>query len=69
MEAIVARDALNRSEFRPLNLRGEDAARIHETAIQDDGAGTAVAVVASLFRTGQSESLAQHFEQTLARLA
>jgi len=57
------------STLRALYLYAQHQARVDQTAVEQDVARTAVAVVAAFFAASQTQLVAQHFEQTLARLA
>ena len=62
-------DAFDARDLRTLGLDAEDAARVHDAAVHQNAAGTAVAVVAAFLRAGKAEILAQHLEEALARFA
>ena len=60
---------LHGRDVAALGLDGEDEAGVDEASIEDDVARAAVAIVAAFFYARQSQLVAQHFEQALARLA
>jgi hypothetical protein len=69
MESVGTGEAFNRAHRFALNFNGQNEARIDENAVQGHTAGTTIAVVTSFFRTSEPEFFAQHFKQTLTRLA
>lgn len=65
----VVRQPLDRLQFRPFRFDSENDATIHRHTVHQNCAGTAIAIVAALFGTGQPQRLPQHFQQTLPGLA
>ena len=66
VQLVVAGDAFDGRDVGALDLDGEDAAGVDQAAVQDDGAGAAVAVVAAFLGAGEADALAQDFEQAVA---
>lgn len=60
------REPLDGDDLTALDLTGRDQARTHRHAIQADRAGTALALLAGVLGTGQTEALTQHVQQGLA---
>jgi len=69
VKAVAAGDAFDSDEVGSIGFHRKNAAGVHETAIEQDAAGAAVAVVAPFLGADQAELVAEHFEQALARLA
>lgn len=69
MQALRRGEALDGFDFRPFNLGSEDEARVDQTPVHDDVARAAVAVVATFFRSGEMERVAEHVEQALPGFA
>ena len=69
MQFAALRDAFDGGDAAALGLDAQHQARGHDAAVQDDGAGAAIAVVAALLGAGQAENVAQALEQALPRLA
>ena len=53
----------------PSRFDAQHQAGVDDAAVEDHGAGAAVAVVAAFLGAGQPDDVAQAFEQALARLA
>ena len=68
MEAIGRSQALNRRDFVAFVHDRERQARIDPETTDKDGAGTALAVVAPFFGTGQFQIFAERIEQCGARI-
>jgi hypothetical protein len=69
VQMTVLGEAFDGFDFRAFGFRRENDAAIHGDAIHDDGAGSAITVVAALFGAGQTQRVAERFEKTLPRLA
>ena len=69
VEAAGGGHALDGLDLAALGFDAEDQAGIDDAAVEHDGAGAAVAVVAALFGAGHTEDVAQNFQQALARFA
>src|SRR5215470_11990962 len=54
MEPAVTSQSLDRQHFPPLTLRGEEDARVHRSAIQEDRADATFCLEAVLLRSGQA---------------
>ena len=65
MEAPGAGHPLDRPDLGLLALDGEGEAREHRLAVEEHGAGPALAELAAVLGPGQPEVLAQHLEQGL----
>src|SRR5438105_95519 len=68
-QAVLRCDAFDRGDLLALDLGGHDQATVDESAIEDDIARAAVAVVAALLGAGQLQLVAEHFKQAVAWLA
>jgi hypothetical protein len=66
--SIRERDAFNGRDSFAVHFHAQHQTRIHQHAVEDDAARAAVAVVAAFLCACQIQNIAQHFEQTLARL-
>ena len=66
MQRAVVRQAFDRGDLRAIVHDGERQARIDAPAVDQHGAGAALALIAALFRAGQVEMLAQQVEQCRA---
>ena len=69
MQTIRSSDPLDGDDLFTLSLDGQYQTGVDEDPVECDRTGAAVAVVAAFFRTGETEILAQHLQQTLARFA
>src|SRR5438874_2136576 len=69
MQPLRPGQALNGRHRLALDLDAEDETGVDQPAIEDDVARAAVAVVAAFLAAGQPQLVAQHFKETLARLA
>ena len=61
--AVLGRHAFDRPDLAPVRLDRERQARQHARPIDEDGAGTAAALVATEFRVGQAEPPPQQVDQ------
>ncbi len=68
MQIFRLTNALNGRDLFTLMHRGEAKTGIHPPAIDVHGAGTALAMIASLFRSGQVQMLAKTIEKSCARI-
>ena len=68
MQLIAVREAFDRRDFIALMRDRETEAGINSPAIHQDGAGAALSVVATFFRPGQVQTLAQCVEQRDTRI-
>src|SRR5205814_2248873 len=66
MEVVTLGDALDRRDCGAFGFDAEHAAGVHEAAVDDDRAGSTVAVVAAFLGAGQSELVVEDFEHALA---
>ena len=66
MELVALCDAFDGRDLGALCFDTEHAARVHNSTVNQDTAGSAVAVVATLFSTGQPKPIAEHFEKALS---
>src|SRR6185436_8868587 len=62
------RQALDGGDARSVGLDAENGARLHRVAVQQDGAGTALAGVAADVGSGEAQVLAQDLDQETSRL-
>src|SRR5262249_38704858 len=69
MQLAAARDPFNGGDLASLCLHAQHQAGGNNAVVHQHGACSAVAVVAALLAAGQTENVAQAFEQALARLA
>ena len=67
MQRAVLRETLDGRHLAPGGAKGGHQARVHGRAVQPDGAGAAIAGVATLLHA-EAAALAQEGAQTLARL-
>src|SRR5207249_7748194 len=68
MEVAVAREPLDREHRPPLALRGEQDARVHGRAVEQDGAHAALRLQTVLLGSGEAEIRAQDVEKRAVRL-
>ena len=68
MQPFGRRHPFNRGHATPLNLHAQHQAGIHQLAVEQDIAGSAVAVVTAFLAAGQPQLVAQDVEQALPRL-
>ena len=68
VEVVDLADALDRRHLVAVGLDGEDGARLHRLAVEEDGAGAARGRVAADHRARQPELLAQVVDEELSRL-
>ena len=68
MQLVAARDALDGEDVGAVMADRQSQARIDPSAVDQHRAGAALAAVASLFGSGQVETLAQEIEQRDARV-
>ena len=68
VKLAVRGEALDRVTLRAVGLHGEDGARLHRRAVQEDGAGAALARVAADVRAGETERVAQEMDEQQAGL-
>ena len=66
VQGAIAAEALDRDDVVPVGLRGEDEARAHELAVEEDGARAALALLARVLRAGELEPVAERREEALA---
>ena len=69
LQVSATREALDRFDLRAVGLNSQHDAAIDRYTVHDHGAGAAVAVIATFFGAGQSQVLAEHFQQAVAGLA
>ncbi len=69
VEFVAAGDAFDGGDLAALGFDAEDEAGGDEAAIESDGAGAAVAIVAALFGAGHVQGVAEDFKKALARFA
>lgn len=60
------RQPLDGDDLPALHLTGGDQTRTHRQAVEPDGAGPALPLLAGVLRTRQTEPLPQHVQQALA---
>src|SRR5258708_666522 len=65
---VVMRDSLDRDDAAAFRLNRQDQARANRGTIDNDGAGTADAMLAAEMRPGQPQLLAQTVGEVGARL-
>ena len=65
----VLRERLDRFDPRPFGFHAEHQATEHRLAVEQYRARAAITVVATFLAAGQVQRVAQHFQQTLPRLA
>src|SRR5262245_6945984 len=65
MKLAFRGEPLHRRDGPPVAFGGEQQAREERLAIHEHGARAALAELAAVFRAGEAEVLAQHFEQRL----
>src|SRR5881628_474014 len=68
MELPIAREPLDREHRTPLALRGQEDARVHGRAVEQDGAHAALRLQTVLLRPGEAEVGAQDVEKRAVRL-
>src|ERR1041384_3194056 len=68
MQFLGASETLDGGNFRTLMHDGERQARKHAAAVDVDGAGAALPVIAALFGAGKLQVFAKRVEQCHARL-
>jgi len=68
MQIFRLTNALNGRDLFTLMHRGEAKTGIHSAAVYVHSAGTALAMIASLFRSGQVQMLAETIEKSCARI-
>src|SRR5579871_486144 len=68
MEVASLRESLDRGDLSALGLDGEHGARLDGAAVEEDGAGAALAGVAADVGTREAELLAQEAHEQLPRL-
>lgn len=56
-------------DFPAFCLDCEDQAAIDGLAVEQNGAGSTVAIVTALFGTSQTDLVTEHLQQTMSRLA
>src|SRR5262249_43153474 len=69
MHCTAARNALDGCDLAALGLHTQHQTGGNDAVIEQNRAGAAIAIITALFGTGQSQDVAQAFEQALARLA
>src|SRR3989338_126932 len=67
-EGMVLADAFDRRDRTSLHPRRQSEARADRPAVQQDGAGPALARLAAVLGAGKSHILAKHLEQSAVRL-
>ena len=67
MELAVRGEPFDRDDLVAVGLRGEHEARAHELAVEEDGARSALALLARVLRAGKLEPVAERREEALAR--
>src|ERR1700716_3056158 len=68
MERVRTGQAFARRDLGVANERGKGQAREDRDAVNEDRAGTALAQLAAVLRTGQAELLAKDFEERVMRI-
>ena len=63
----VRGEPLDRDDLVAVRLRGEDEARADELAVEENGARSALALLARVLRAGELEPVAERREKALAR--
>ena len=66
VQLVAGAEALDRDDLVAVRLRREHEARADELAVEQHGAGAALALLARVLRARQPEPLAQRVEQALA---
>ena len=69
VQMLPFRNPFDGRHLRAAGLDAKDAAGVHHAAVEDNGAGATVAVVAALLRPREAELVAQDLEEALAWLA
>ena len=67
VETVVGAQPLDRRHLVPVRLGREHEAGADELAVEKDGAGAALALLAGVLRAGQLERVAERRQQALAR--
>src|SRR5215510_8844728 len=65
MQLAALLQSFDGTDVAAVRLYGEDRARLHRIAVDDDGAGTAVRRVAADVRARQTEVIAQQVDQQI----
>src|SRR3954470_4848560 len=68
MKLVAARDAFDGEDVGAVMADGEREAGVDPLAVDENGAGAALAAIASLLGSGQMEALTQEIEQRDARI-
>ena len=68
MQVAVRREPLDRRDRRAVGLDREDRARLRAAAVDEDGAGSALAGVAPDVRAGQTQLFAEEVDEEHARV-
>ena len=68
MQLVAVRETFDRRDLVAFVRDREAEAGINAPAIHEDGARTALAVIATFLRTGEMQMLAQRIEQRDARI-
>src|SRR5581483_6694063 len=69
VQVPIIRQSLNRDDLRILMCNGEGEAAIYAPTIEQDGAGPALPVIATLLGTSNSQTLTQRIQQCCAGIA
>jgi hypothetical protein len=69
VQSLRSGETFNGGDGSALSLGSQHQAGVHEPAVEDDIARTAVAVVAPFLAAGQAQLIAQNLQKALARLA
>src|SRR6185369_16427830 len=64
VQLIAVGDALDRGDAGAGNLRYRNETRVHDVAVQADGARPALAFATTFFRAGQTQFFTKHIEQS-----
>src|ERR1700761_5513187 len=64
---LVVGEAFNGDDLGSLGLQDRDEAGVDQVAVDQDGAGSALAFTAALFRAGEMQVFAEDVEETFHR--
>lgn len=68
MQLAITANPLDRGDFAAIHFRGECQARGHPEAVDMDGTGAALTMIATLFCSGEIQLLAQDVQKRRARV-
>src|SRR4051812_47063111 len=69
MQPASTSQTLHGEDVAALHFDAEDETRVHDASVHDHCTGAAIAVVAALLRSGQTEKIPEALKQALPRFA